>query len=261
MLRVLVYVEVDLPSSMALRYLYQLANWLPMKIDIISVKASASEGPSTGSGWARRTWERELIEKAREELSQFVSSEGGNFSTIGTTKVLFGPREETILKEILQERHDLFEEGVSPFSSAEISLFKRIRSRLYQRLPCPVLLVQKLMPINRVLILSYDLEDLETVLQGFTSLFNLAKPKVDLLFLGPPEIHREGEEIARSLLEVGISAYSLEEQRDRLKAFLETYGLLVGAFEREVRGQHPALEVMGTGSSGILLFLCREKTL
>ncbi len=256
-LKVLVPVDVGLASSLALRYLCNVGKRLSMEIDIVYVKEPVSEPPSTGSGWARRTWERESMTKAKKELSQFVGSEEGFCPALGTTNVVFGPRDDTILKEISRGKHDLLVEGLSPMDET-ISLFRRIRSKLYQNVPCPVLLVRKLMPLDRALILCKDMHALESGLTPFSPLFSMAQPKVDLLFMDPSD-SEERARIRESLGKVGVPVdrgFELDQERDRLEDLLGIYGLVLGALERtRVYKRHPTLTVMDMVPSGLLLFL------
>jgi hypothetical protein len=68
MIKTLVAIEVDLASSMAIRYACQLGNLINMELYPVYVKEPPPEVPTTGVGWVRRTWEREIVAAGKEEI-------------------------------------------------------------------------------------------------------------------------------------------------------------------------------------------------
>ena len=75
MLKTLVAIEVDLASSMAIRYACQLGNLVDVELYPVYVKEPSSEVPTTGVGWVRRTWERELVATGKEEIQEMLAAE------------------------------------------------------------------------------------------------------------------------------------------------------------------------------------------
>jgi len=75
MMRTLVSIEVDLASSMAIRYACQLGNLIPMELQPVYVKGYPFEEPVTGIGWVRHTWEKELVKEGKEEISEMIAGE------------------------------------------------------------------------------------------------------------------------------------------------------------------------------------------
>ena len=140
MIRSLVSIEVDLASSLAIRFVCQLGGLMEMEINPVYVKESVSHESVVGAGWASRTWEREMIEDGKKEIAEMIASERNFCPVLNEPKVVYGDREAELLKIMLGERFDLFVEGVHfPWNPGEIH--KRLHTKLYQRLEHPIVFV------------------------------------------------------------------------------------------------------------------------
>ena len=107
MIKVLVPVEADLASSIALRYVCQIANLIETEILTINVRASSSEEYPVGTGWVRHTWEKTMIREAEDDVRQLIRAERANCPTLGEPMVVLGDRDDEILKE-LQSGYSVF---------------------------------------------------------------------------------------------------------------------------------------------------------
>lgn len=152
MIKTLISIHLDLASSLAIRFVCQMANHIDLEIHPVHVKGGDLHGPHIGAGWARRTWEREVLSRAREEIMEMISSEMGFCPVIQQPRVIFGDKDAELLKHIAAESFDLYVEGVFyQWTSSEIH--KRVRSRLFQKALCPVMMVKGLKPIKRLALL------------------------------------------------------------------------------------------------------------
>jgi hypothetical protein len=93
MTKTLVAIEVDLASSMAIRYACDLGNLIPMELFPVYVKAPPPEMPATGTGWVRHTWERQIVEMGQEEIHEMLASEQETCPRLQDPRVIYGDRE------------------------------------------------------------------------------------------------------------------------------------------------------------------------
>lgn len=155
MIRTLVSIEVDLASSMAIRYACQLGNLIPMELQPVYVKGYPFEEPVTGVGWVRHTWERELVKEGREEIKEMIAAEMDSCPVLQEPRVIFGNREKELSQIMDNETFDLYVEGAPyPFNPATIT--KRLQLKFYQHLTCPFVWLRTLRPLNKVLVLCLD---------------------------------------------------------------------------------------------------------
>ena len=155
MLKTLVAIEVDLASSMAIRYACDLGNLIPMELYPVYVKAPPPEVPATGTGWVRHTWEREIVEMGKEEIQEMLASEQESCPLLQEPRVIYGDREYELLKIVGQESFDLYVEGAPyPFNPANIQ--RRLHSKFYQKLACPLVWLRVLRKIHQALVVCPD---------------------------------------------------------------------------------------------------------
>ena len=111
MIKTLVAIEVDLASSMAIRYACQLGNLVNMELYPVYVKEPPPEVPTTGVGWVRRTWEREIVASGKEEIQEMLASEMESCPVLQEPRVIYGDREYELLKIMEHDPFDLYVEG------------------------------------------------------------------------------------------------------------------------------------------------------
>ncbi|MBW1982342.1 MAG: universal stress protein [Deltaproteobacteria bacterium] len=251
MIKALVPVAADLASSIALRCACQLASQVNLEIQTIHIKEATTEGSSSvGTGWVRLTWERTMLSQAEDDLAQLMRAERTHCPTLGEPKIVLGDRDDEILRELQHGSYDLFLEGtISTFSSAYLT--KRLQSSLYQRMPCPFIMVKNLMPLERVAILLSNNVDIPRLVQVFSRTMAAARLALDVLYLkfdgaeggGDAEAARGDLQSAKELLEKQELAPEKVEVKsgepEALAGQLENYGLLATLLPRGFKTKTP----------------------
>jgi hypothetical protein len=212
MLKTLVAIEVDLASSFAIRYACDLGNLIPMELYPVYVKAPPPEVPVTGTGWVRHTWEREIVEMGKEEIQEMLASEQESCPTLQAPRVIYGDRDYELVKIEGQESFDLYVEGAPyPFNPATIQ--RRLHSKFYQKLPCPLIWLRALRKVNQALVVCPDLAGARMVLPAMQKLWAGCSTPVHLAL--PPQ---EGD---------GGSGEALGQEARKTLAAMEAAGCTV----------------------------------
>jgi hypothetical protein len=245
MLKTLVAIEVDLASSMAIRYACNLGNLIPMELYPVYVKAPPPEVPATGTGWVRHTWERQIVEMGREEIQEMLASEQDSCPLLQAPRVIYGDREYELLKIVGQESFDLYIEGAPyPFSPATIQ--RRLNSKFYQKLASPLIWLRVLRKIHQALVVCPDLASARAVLPAFGKLWSGCSTPVHLAlppqegYGGAGDALRDEARKALAAMEAAGSTVEVKEVADWSAggpdpAKLKDYGLVVVALERVVK--------------------------
>ncbi len=263
MIKTLVSIEVDLASSLAVRFACQLGGLMEIEIHPVYVKESPPLESAMGAGWASRTWEREMIEQGKEEISELISAEKDFCPVLGEPRVIYGDREAELLKITHLENFDLYVEGVHfPWTPGD--LYKRIHSKLYQKLPATPVLVRTLRKINHVLLLCLDAAGTEALCALFQKIWKnclvpltLAYPTADTAQT-QSEALRQAVENARRILEESGCAVHVQDgfpvrpELDAAEA-LKDHGLVAMALERNVKKDTPELAWLNLVKTSSLL--------
>ena len=155
MIKTLVAIEVDLASSLAIRYACQLGNLVNAELHPVYVKSPPPEVPATGTGWVRHTWEREILEMGKEEIQEMLAGEMESCPQMQEPRVIYGDREYELLKIMEHEPFDLYMEGAPyPFTPANIQ--RRLHAKFYQRVGTPLIWLRILRKISQVLVPCFD---------------------------------------------------------------------------------------------------------
>lgn len=267
MIKALISVDADLASSIALRYACQLANLTGMELQTIHVVEPEREGHTPGTGWVRRTWEDALLRSGETEITQLILAEKASCPTLGPPKMCIGDRDQEILGELQRESYDLFVEGVL-YSFSAAKFYSKIRSRLYQYIPCPVILVKNLASLQGGILLLGEEGDLEESVDPFSKILGQVEADLDLLYcrfakgkepLLREESTRPGAEGGRAeqmLTEKGWNVRKVrlaEGPPEKLAAFVRDYGLVVCSIQRQKGKKGPLVELLSRTASPILI--------
>ncbi len=266
MTRVLVFLDADLASSMALRYACQLGKLTDMELQPIHVEDAAHRGGSPGSGWVRKTWESALLETGREEITRLVEAERKGCPSLLPPKLCMGDREEELLRELEVGDYDLFVEGaLYRFTSADFAA--KLRSRLYRFAPCPIILVRNLVEVGKVAFLLGEEPAPQALLKAYWPLLGQAGLEMDLFYyqqghglLGPgPEADPQKVlEAAREVLvQKGAQAGPgrvLEKSPERAAEVLRDYGLVVAAVSSRHR-KGPLVKLLSQSPAPCMLLV------
>jgi hypothetical protein len=240
-IRSLVSIEVDLASSLAIRFVCQLGALMEMEINPVYVKESVSHESVVGAGWASRTWEREMIEDGKKEIAEMIASEKNFCPVLNEPKVVYGDREAELLKIVLGERFDLFVEGVHfPWNPGEIC--KRLHTKLYQRLEHPIVFVRALREVNEVLVLCLNAKGTQALSKAFGQIWNGCSTPLRLVALPQDPTQSRDNELLKTvngaaelLRKSGCSVNvdnAVAPNSEALREMLTNYGLVAIAVER-----------------------------
>ncbi len=265
MLKTLVALEVDLASSMAIRYACDLGNLIPMELYPVYVKAPPPEVPATGTGWVRHTWEREIVEMGREEIEEVLSSEQETCPLLQEPRVIYGDRDYELLKIIGHEPFDLYVEG-APYPFNPTNIQRRLHSKFYQKLACPLIWLRVLRKIHQVLVVCPDLASARAVLPAMSKLWGGCSIPVHLAlppqagYGGPGDTLRDEARKALATLDAAGCAVEVKEVADWSSggpdpAMLKDYGMVAIALERAVKKDHIRLQWLAQVKNPLMLVL------
>ncbi len=276
MINALLSLNADLASSIAFRYACRLMEQTEMRLQSIHVEEVGKESYPPGSGWVRHTWEKGLVQTAREEIAQLMNAEKASCPPLGAPTVRVGEYDEELLHELTEKSYDLLIEGVlNSFHSQPF--YKKIRSKLYKYTPCPILMVKNLVNPGRAALLLSDEPDVRPLVSVFMKLFDARGGDIDLIYFSfkkpgqsvymekIPEDGPSGEHgTARTIFD---TAKSLLAEKDRhpketwvirntaenISEFLSDYGLIGACFPRSVHKDSAMLNLLGRIPSAVLL--------
>jgi hypothetical protein len=240
-IRALVSIDVDLASSLAIRFACQLGGLMEMEINPVYVKESVSHESAVGAGWVSRTWEREMVQEGKKEIAEMIASERNFCPILNEPKVVYGDREAELLRIMLGERFDLFVEGVHFFwNPAEIH--KRLHAKFYQRLEYPLVFVRALREVNEVLVLCLNKKGTRALSEAFKQIWKGSSTPLKLVCVpqnSAPHLHDELLKTVRDaadLLRQSGCSVSVDDAvsatPESLKGMLNNYGLVAIAIER-----------------------------
>jgi hypothetical protein len=263
MLKTLVAIEVDLASSFALRYACDLGNLIPMELYPVYVKAPPPEVPTTGTGWVRHTWEREIVEMGKEEIQEMLASEQESCPMLQQPRVIYGDRDYELVKIESQESFDLYVEGAPyPFNPANIQ--RRLHSKFYQLLACPLIWLRVLRKVHQALVVCPDLAGARAVLPAMSKLWagcstplHLALPPQEG-YGGPGDALREEARKVLAAMEAAGCAVEVKEVADwsaggPAPATLKDYGLVAVPLPRAVKKDHIRLNWLAQVKNPLML--------
>lgn len=263
MRNILVSIEADLPSSIALRYACRLATRTEAKVQVIHVKEPDEAGPAVGAGWARLTWQKELLAQAHQEITQILRDELTHCATLAEPIVAVGNRPEHVLAELGRNPYDLLVEGM-PAPPTTAALHHALHAHALQKAPCPVLLALTMAPLQRVLV-CIDAGSLAH-LECFGRLFSGSPLTADLAYMNFGGQGRESiglgqeqslEEARRILTTLGVEVDASHVHQGRpetMAGLADDYGLVVAPLSHESHHHdQPWLALLGNTATSMLL--------
>ncbi len=220
-----------------------------MEVHPVYVKEFPSDGSRTGAGWARRTWEREIIKQGKDEISEMIMTEMDFCPALIEPRVIYGDRQSELLKIVQMEEFDLYVEGTHfPWNAG--SIYKQIHSKLYKGLDFPVVWVRTSRKINQVLLLCLDRAGVEALARVFQQIWKNCP--VPLLLAVPSAGGEEGKNLqeavgkARGLLQQSGCQVEVQENfpqpHEELKDTALNFPLVAVALDRDVKKDHPGLQ-------------------
>jgi len=268
MVNILVSVNPDLASSIAIRYAGQLSQLMDIALQPIHVKEPEQKGNLFGTGWVRHTWEHALAEKGEEEINLLIRTEKRYCPALAAPRVVVGERENEILRELQTGAYDLFMEGVlASFDEADFK--KLLGSKLYQNAPCPAIAVKNLVTLEKVALLSYAGLEPSRLLGDVTDILAQLKLPLEVIHLVPRkdikdlEVNEGGQntqEFNNLVDAIGKKGLNFEKGQvltghpKDIADYLSRYGLVVCAVRDVLEKKSPIYTVLAFTPSPI--FIC-----
>ncbi len=265
----LIYLNADLASSIALRYVCQLAGIKEMVIDSMHVEETAQDTHTPGTGWVRKTWEKGVRENAGQKILQLVNAEKRSCINLSDPSIIVGDRDSEIRAAIGLNAYDFLAEGLlQSFSSQHFK--EKILSKLYHRISCPVILVKNLVEINKVAIIVDKKENnnclkepIQKIIKDTNLACDLVKCELNTDSAGV-KINEAAEgqdddiDYAKSFIEkqTGIDidkSVKIKGKPDDAAESLRDYGLVIVAVDKAISKKDPVLEMMSKITSALLI--------
>jgi hypothetical protein len=251
-IKTLVSIEVDLASSLAIRFACQLGGSIDVEIHPLYVKESLSHDSFRGAGWASRTWQREMIEKGKEEISKMIAPEMDFCPKLSDPRVIYGDRHSEVSKVAQEGQFDLYVEGVD-FLWNHAELYKLAHTKFYQRLTCPLILVQSLRKMKQVMLLCADIAGTDILTRTFEKIWKGSSVPLVLGYLEDPVTTPGETGIKEKILEsksiLEKAGYMVEQKQIDREVFskpreddVKDYGLVAIGLDRAVRKDSVELE-------------------
>ncbi|MFW6080891.1 MAG: hypothetical protein ACOC7W_03180 [Desulfosalsimonas sp.] len=265
MVKALISINVQLESSIALRYSKELSRRIDLRLQEVHVIESDRSGPTPGHGWVKQTWENASIDTATKEIRQFLSMENLDLKRLRDTEILIGDRTEKLLEKLLTRQYNLFIEGALPtFDTADF--YSRVRSRLYSTMPCPALVVKNLVSLDKAAML-VDAGDTHSPVSGFLKIFGSSAIGIDAFVCktgSSGNLEVKDAEDAPAWLDEAFRTADEQGVRPGIKAmlkgpaeaaaqYLRAYGLVVASLPRNPEANEPKLEILARAQSPVLI--------
>ncbi len=260
MIKTLVAIEVDLASSLAIRYACQLGSLLDVDLHPVYVKAPPPEMPATGTGWVRHTWEREIVEMGKEEIQEMLAGEMESCPRMQEPRVIYGDREYELLKIMGHEPFDLYLEG-APYPFTPANIHRRLHSKFYQRVGTPLIWLRILRKISQVLVPCFEAAGTRAAVQALTKIWAGCSVPVHFC-LAPGAGEMVQQEITKGqdlLSQTGCQAILRSDFEIPAGGpgpeILKDYGLVVAALEKSIKKDSPRLQWLTQVKAPLMLTL------
>jgi hypothetical protein len=180
MLKTLLYINEDLASSIALRYVDYLNRFIKISLFVTHVE-EVDEDEQAGTGWVRRTWEDGIESNGKRLVDRMLKTENIDTPLNGRPKIFVGDREKEINYELRSGNYDLFVEGYLNTADPK-SFFDVINAPLYTKGPCPILMVKNLTISKKVALLCADSVDPKILVEQTMAVLGESSFGFDIIF-------------------------------------------------------------------------------
>lgn len=248
MKKALVYLDEDLASSMALRYAATHTGQLGMALQVIHVVELKPQSHDD-TGWVRRSWEKQLMDEGRDEVSRLVKTENIAYVNAGEPKIALGDKDTEILQVLNDDSYALYFEGfMNGTNNKEFLDF--LSAKRFQEMSCPLLIVKNLVAHENLLLLIDDDVDAEIVVSGLNNLYDGLKDTINLTvlyyrYMNAKELSfLERKEAGHQLdiVEQQLDRYGWDDPEwmvmqglpDKAAEYMRGYGLVVTAFPSDM---------------------------
>ncbi len=182
------YLDEDLASSIALKFVDHMRQLISdLRLQMIHVMRPDTKPQSVGYGWVRRTWEKGVLEEGMSMITRMLKTENVHFPVSGPPKVMMGDRDKETLAELTANVYDLFIEGNQDITNVK-DFRKLLKSRLYTKAPCPILIARNQVTRNRAVILAEEGTNIRRLAEQFGRIMHTSKLSIDLIYCKSPKI-------------------------------------------------------------------------
>jgi len=264
-MNVLLLIENNLASSIALRYLCKQSQRISMFIQPFHIEEPSQRHYPFGAGWVRKTWEKTLVDATKSEIELFIQAEAENCRGLSRVKITVGDREKEILKELEGGFYDIFAMGLlSSFDSS--TFYEILKGSFLKKLTCPLLLIKNLSPSNNILLLIDEEMNIDRLIPFYLKLYKEMQTDISVAlysFQDTEKVITEKETIspqlhkAISLLETqGIKvkdSHEIKGRPEKVAQRLKGNGLVVSMFNKKGR-KRPLTDVLASTPAPVLIF-------
>ena len=173
--------DENLASSIALRQVDELAQVLPLRVQLAYVEQPDEIGrQASGTAQGRRLLEGGVDDAAMLTIHRLIKTEKVNCDFIDLPKIFIGDRNHELVGELAAGRYDLFIEGNLNTSDAK-DFYRLLSSPLYAKSPCPMVVVKNLVASRKAALLCGFGVDPHELAARFIAIVRGAELEVDLL--------------------------------------------------------------------------------
>lgn len=266
-MNVLLALDNNLASSIALRYICRQAKFLPMTIQPFHVQEATQKHYPLGAGWVRNTWENAIVTTGESEVNNFIQSEAENCRGLSRAKIIVGDRSKEILSELESGFYDLYVQGLLSTFDA-MNFYNLLKGRLLKRARSPVLLVKNLVQFSSVSILLEPGVNVERLISFYLKLYSEVDLPIDLVAYtlqgqgaALQEVKQEGpgyllqaEEMLKSAGCTETKLLLAQGKPEDVANALRGVGMLVALFDRKRGKKSPLVDVLAHSLSPVLMF-------
>ncbi len=169
MAKALLYLDENLASSIALKYVDYLNSLIELTTSIIHVVQSDNKKQIA-----------QMLKEGEATISRLLKTEKVKYGFNGPPKIKMGDKSREVLKELREGAYDIFIEGHSPVSKRE-NLNEVTSSELYRKSPCSILYVKNL-SISRTIGVLVGMEtDLDAIAYTLNKLLKESEMDIELI--------------------------------------------------------------------------------
>ena len=156
MKRALIYLEENLPASLALRFADQQAEKMNITLHPIHVE-EPDEKLQAGTGWIRRSWEQGVTESGMQEVQRLLKTEKVSNDYTMEPVITVGDRDKEVISQWNAGLYNLYIEGyLNTTNGKDFARF--LDSERLQKIRGPFLIVKNMVPSDRLLLLIGEAE-------------------------------------------------------------------------------------------------------
>lgn len=268
MKRALIYLEENLPASLALRFADQQAEKMNIFLHPIHVE-EPNEKLQAGTGWIRRSWEQGVTESGIQEVQRLLKTEKVGTNSTMEPIVTVGDRDKEVISQWNAGLYNLYVEGY--LNTANEKDFGRFldNDRL-QKIRGPFLIVKNMVPSDRLLFLIGEGVNGEDLVEEVVKLYGESlkdfevtvlhyqfQERNDLTFKDISEGGGYIERVTKALAGHGITdpeCIVIEGTPEKAAEYMRDHGLVASSFpnRKEIRTELLSFLVNP-------LLLCKQK--